>query len=164
MLLNRLQKQMARDVVGDCEAFLTGRLLEHYSANGEHVTASTWTNLLAHGDEEALLRVQRGRGDSIFMTGGTWASARSYLVTEILDLVSRHGSLAELQRTVLVPLELRLATDHGTDEWEVGTWVAAVLDTLAAYSRRCERAERHCARDSGSQDRGAVRSRPRSAA
>jgi hypothetical protein len=47
------------------------------------------------------------RGDALGPVGG-WLHACCYLAGELLALAERRGSLAELQATALVPLELEL--------------------------------------------------------
>ena len=65
-----------------------------------------WTNLLAHGSRQDLCSERR----RFRVIGGQWREGRSFLVAELLDLADEFGPLTEIQRTVLVPLELELAS------------------------------------------------------
>jgi hypothetical protein len=94
-----------------------------------------WTNLLAHGSEADI------RGEHAAdrrMSGAVedgWLAARSYLAGQVLELSSRFGSLAEVQRTGLVPLELDLAARTTVEWWSEGQWVGAVNGALSAQRR-----------------------------
>ena len=46
--------EVSSQVVGDCEAFLAGRLVERIEQAGARVPVWAWTNLLAHGTERDL--------------------------------------------------------------------------------------------------------------
>jgi hypothetical protein len=118
----------------ECKAFLDGTLAEYWDEKGKDVPAWTWMNLLAHGGVrqvgECVLRPygrQRGsRG---------WRAARSYLAYEVLDLTDLEFTLAELQATLLVPLELEMAGRDDDAHWAPRQWVDLVEDALRAHLR-----------------------------
>jgi hypothetical protein len=92
-----------------------------------------WTNVLAHGSEEDL------RAESAAVCrGGTygwrWRQARSYLAGEVLHCAQLHGSLAEVQRTVLAPLELKLASMPEVTCWTPARWAMTVETALTEAS------------------------------
>ena len=68
-------------------------------------------------------------GEAMGPAGG-WHHACCYVAGELLDLAERRGSLAELQATALVPLELELISRRELVCWRPGTWVATVVATL----------------------------------
>ncbi len=113
----------------ECEAFLTGHLVEHRRGANGFVSPWTWTNLLAHGTEEelraALANPSRDR----------WEAARAYLAGDLLDLAGSPKELREIQRTVLVPLELDLASRPATRGWEPQRWAGAVSAVLREVRR-----------------------------
>jgi hypothetical protein len=64
-----------------------------------------------------------------------WQAARSYLASELLNLVERCGSLRELQRSALVPLELELACSSQATRWRPHEWVLTVESVLTAWRK-----------------------------
>jgi hypothetical protein len=44
------------------------------------------------------------------VSGHEWCEARSYLAAELLNLAEGYGPLSEVQRTMLVPVELEFAS------------------------------------------------------
>lgn len=130
-----------RMAVDDCAAFLTGTLAEYRLEHGQMVLPWEWTNLLAHGDEAALhgelagSREQPGPPDRRDRVA-TWRAARSYLVAELLSLAATCGPLADLQRSLLIPLELELAERRDTICWRPNEWLLAVEGVLSERRRR----------------------------
>jgi hypothetical protein len=126
--------------VDDCEAFLAGELAEYRMANREYVSPWEWTNLLAHGSDNALRRESTGesRRASRFTMGTSqdeWRVARSQLARQILDEIDGGQSLTELQRTVLIPAELRMASSPDAALWRPSEWVFALETTLEKHGR-----------------------------
>ena len=114
-------------MVRACETFLSGRYAEHVLAHGQGVPVWAWTNLLAHGSADDL-GAARTAGDARAPDAvRLWYSARSYLSAEVLDRVSLHRVLSQLQADVLIPLELELASCRATAWWEPSELVAAAL-------------------------------------
>jgi hypothetical protein len=113
----------------ECEAFLDGTLAEYWDDKGMDVPVWAWMNMLAHGSArrigECVLRPSRPRPAS-----RSWRVARSYLAYEVLDLTDLEFTLAELQSTVLVPLELEMAARADVAGWTPRQWVDLVEDAL----------------------------------
>ena len=112
-------------LAAECEAYLHGRLAEYWEAQGNAVPVWTWTNLLAHGSD-AQLADSVHRPAKPRRTGRSWQIARSYLAYEVLDLTSEDITLEELQSSVLVPLELKLAAHPEVGRWTPRRWVDTV--------------------------------------
>lgn len=120
-----------RELVRECEAFLTGRYVEHVLDRGDHVPTWAWTNLLAHAEADQLRCPAKSFSVNWVELLEPWLQARAYLAGEILDAANREGSLSRVQRRMLVPLELRLAADPATRMLTSSHWVAMVLKALA---------------------------------
>jgi hypothetical protein len=121
------------------EALLAGRYVEYLERRGDRVPAWAWTNLLAHGTEEALSRATKsGRRASWELN--VWRRARAFLATEVLDAGSRAGSLLSVQAQILVPLELELISWVPTRRKCAGQWAARVLTALEDHGRVASRA------------------------
>lgn len=125
----RNARSAADELAAECEAFLAGRYLEYLKCRGHPIPAWAWTNPLAHAPEEQLRNMIATRGDAMSPAGG-WFHACCYLAGELLDLAERRGSLAELQTTALVPLELELISHRALACSRPGTWVATVMAAL----------------------------------
>jgi hypothetical protein len=92
-------------VVGEVEAFLAGRYLSYLMEHRLPVPVWAWLNPLAHGTVEEI-RQMASRDE--------WTLA-SYLAPLILDAAAREGiSVASIQATRLIPLELELCRRAGT--------------------------------------------------
>ena len=116
-------------IASECEAFLDGTLAEYWDDKGMDVPVWAWMNLLAHGSArrigECVLRPYRPRPAS-----RSWRIARSYLAYEVLDLTDLEYTLAELQSTVLVPLELEMSARADVADRTPRQWVDLVEDAL----------------------------------
>jgi hypothetical protein len=64
------------------------------------------------------------------LTGRSWRIARSYLANQVLELAREDVSLAELQSTTLLPLELELAARHEVERWIPRRWVNVVVEAI----------------------------------
>ena len=128
----REQRSLGTELVADCEAFLLGGYAERLESLSIAVPVWAWTNLLAHADEHALRAelVAAGAGER---PDDEWHAARAYLVAEVLDAAGRVGTLAEVQWTALVPLEMVLATRPDVGDWSCRQWVDAVRAGLAGH-------------------------------
>lgn len=92
-------------LVAELEAFLGGRYAEHTCDRSGRAPSWVWSNLLAHGTASQLARVREQRSPAD--QHRVWRHARSYLAAELLGLIELgHLDLVELQREVLIPLEL----------------------------------------------------------
>jgi hypothetical protein len=113
----------------ECEAFLGGTLAEYWDDKGMEVPVWTYMNLLAHGDArrigECVLRPDWPRRAS-----RSWRVARSYLAFEVLDLTDLEFTLADLQASVLIPLELEMAARADVAGWTPRQWVDLVEEAL----------------------------------
>lgn len=122
----------------DCLAFLAGALAEYRMDHDQIVSTWEWMNLLAHGAEDDL-RGEVTRDDEVQSSmstparGNGWTAARSYLASELLDLVERSGSLIDVQRSALVPLELEMACDPRVTGWRPHEWVRVVDSVLSSW-------------------------------
>jgi hypothetical protein len=114
----------------ECEAFLDGTLAEQWDDRGLDIPVWAWLNLLAHGSaeliRECILRPYRPHRAS-----RNWRAARSYLAYGVLDLTDLEFTLADMQTSVLIPLELEMAerSDEIAD-WTPRQWVDVVEDAL----------------------------------
>jgi hypothetical protein len=113
----------------ECEAYLNGTLAELWEEQGTAVPVWTWTNLLAHGSESQIHDTVH-RPPKPRLTGRSWRTARSYLAYQVLDLVREDVSLAELQATTLLPLELELAARQQVERWTPRRWADVVVDAI----------------------------------
>ncbi|HEX4434362.1 MAG TPA: hypothetical protein VH012_06005 [Acidimicrobiales bacterium] len=115
----------------ESEAFLNGTLAEYWDDRAMEIPIWTWMNLLAHGSTrqigECVLRPYRPRRAS-----RSWRVARSYLAYEVLDLTDLEFTLADLQASVLIPLELEMAARDDVADWTPRQWVDLVEDALRA--------------------------------
>jgi len=113
----------------ECEAFLNGTLAEYWDERGVDVPVWAWTNLLAHGSEgqigESVLRPNRPR-----RAARSWRIARSYLAYRVLDHADAECTLADMQASVLVPLELEMAARPETGHWTPRQWVDTVDNAI----------------------------------
>lgn len=122
---------MGGELVADVEAFLSGRLVEHIESRGDIVPAWAWTNLLAHGTIDDLRADCKSPWLRRARTYCQWRQARSHLAAEVLSSAKQYGSLAEVQRVALVPLELQLASRAEVAYWASARWATVVEVTLA---------------------------------
>ena len=117
------------EVAAECAAFLTGTLVEGLEAAGRAVPVWAWTNLLAHGAteliDESYTRSYRHR-----LLARSWSNVRAQLADLILEMTSGRCTLGELQESVLIPLELDLASRPEVSFWNHHQWADAVTDAL----------------------------------
>lgn len=127
--------------VAECGAFLTGGLAAATLTRGRTPRHWEWLNLLAHGTEAQVHELAQGAGQRArTLYEAKWLAALSFLASELLDVAASGAmSLRDLQRTVLVPLELELAADAGNDV-PIPAWtVRKVLDRLTSVSQLRQR-------------------------
>lgn len=129
-LARRRERELSRELVEESEAFLVGRYVEHLESRAAAVPVWAWTNALAHGTADDLRRVADGaRADQT--AAHDWRAARAYVAAELLEATARGTSLAETQRQLLVPLELRLAGRSDVERWTPQRWVVTVRSSIA---------------------------------
>lgn len=154
-------RRRARALAADCEAFLTGHLADRLEQAGRRVPPWAWMNLVAHGSGDDL-HAERAAHLPPDLPAGRWHEVRCLLAAEVLGMTGG-GSLAELQREVLVPLELELASRAEVGSWRPNQLALAVEHALDDRRRLRRRARALAAaanpsvRSSG--DDGAVGSR-----
>jgi hypothetical protein len=116
-------------VAFECAAFLEGTLAEYWEDRGIVVPVWAWLNLLAHGSEaeiaESMLQTRQSR-----RTAHGWRAARSSLAYEVLDLLDDEFTLAEMQATILVPLELEMSSRADVSRWSPRQWVDELDHTI----------------------------------
>lgn len=125
------------DPVSDCAAFLLGGYAEYLEGRSVSVPVWAWTNVLAHGCRDDIDRAAAGaRGGS--SSTRKWRVARAFVAGEVLDMVGHGTSLTDIQRKVLVPLELELVSRRGVWAWTPQCWLDTVRAALRSYrpSRR----------------------------
>lgn len=116
----------------ECAAFLTGTLTDCQEADGLAIPTWAWTNLLAHGTSEMLADAVSRPGRRRLRTRCWWI-ARSELA-EVILAVSDGVSLCDLQSSVLIPLELELASRTDVPFWTAREWMNAVTSELGRHN------------------------------
>jgi hypothetical protein len=116
-MLRRDRDPDARELVAECDAFITGRYAEHLLARERAVPAWAWTNLLAHSSEADLHEMVLLGAVRVPIAARLWWSARSYLAGEVLARVAPRQPLSSVQCVVLAPLEAELAARREVQAW-----------------------------------------------
>ena len=133
--MRRRRRDIAESaVVAECAAFLTGKLAEQLETQRHPVPVWAWTNLLAHGDEALILETISRPFPHSLLTRNWWM-ARACLADMVLDMARWSRSLLELQESVLIPLELNLASRPETSLWRPRQWEEAVTIALRHQNR-----------------------------
>ena len=123
-----------RQLVHECEAFLTGRFAWVLEGEQRAIPAWAWCNVLAHSSEEQLAAVAAGGLLGAFTGAGAWERGVCFLARELLaQAAERDCRPGEVQRESLVPLELEMTRDLGLVETGPGLFVMRVV---AALGRR----------------------------
>jgi hypothetical protein len=133
---SRWRTSDASELVTDCEAMLAGRSAERLMRTARPVAPWAWLNLVAHGTARDL---RRPRMIATTEAERPWARARAYLAGEVMSAVDTGATTqAELQRDVLVPLELSLLRVPGQASTPAATThvVLAALDAHRRLHRR----------------------------
>lgn len=96
------------------DSYLAGSYAEWLTREHRSVPAWAWVNRLAHGTVDELDELRAGEWTPAPAPADVslWQQVLTFLAGEVLDRVADDDELRELQRTVLVPVELRLA-----DQW-----------------------------------------------
>lgn len=98
------------DVGWECELFLAGRYAQRLHALHRPLPAWACLNPLAHGTNDDLANLRAGSVETAWPR--EWMDAIRFLAGEIMILIDDDPDfLCALQRDVLVPMELRLASD-----------------------------------------------------
>ncbi len=107
---SRRIRSQSRELIEDCEGFLTGQYPSLLQDRGIPVPEWAWLSLLAHAHVDVLLdHATRGpRRDYRNRLNLIWLGAVALLTEELVLQAKRTGcSVEELQHAVLLPLELR---------------------------------------------------------
>jgi hypothetical protein len=99
----------------ECESFLDGSYLVQLAARNKPVPGWVWMNRLAHAERAEIEALADGTDATMAALPGRvqWHGAVSFLATEVLGVVAAsQRSLRQVQRDVLVPLELSLAAEN----------------------------------------------------
>lgn len=116
----------------ELDAYLSGHIVEHLRTQERPVPTWAWLNLLAHGTEQEILAEHSKVGAHGEAT--PWQDARSYLAGEVLAVLDADPvGLANVQESVLVPVELALIDRGTTPGPSLAELVSAVLSGLEAY-------------------------------
>jgi hypothetical protein len=128
---DRGSRTRGRDLIRECEVYLSGHYAEYLETRNENVPNWAWLNVLAHGGPEQLRSLVHE--NSLYGRGGmrtsVWWQAVAFLAGEILSQQDDDGGLDELRRSVLVPLELN-GLAEGCPPQRPGDLVRTVLDAL----------------------------------
>jgi hypothetical protein len=119
-----------RSLPEECAAFLRGDYADYLVHDGAPIPMWARLNPLCHRDEQGVAALAAGRvpGDE------AWGAATTYLAEEVLCASARHGtSVSEIQRSVLIPLELELASMPQRVAARPAVLVRAVLRALQEY-------------------------------
>lgn len=124
----------AHQELGDeCEAFLDGRFLERTRGRqGAHrLEPWMWLNAVAHGSIDRVRELSTQ--GAIAGAGGKWYDVRSSVAGEVLRRCGRdERELAHIQRSVLVPIELRLM--HSSDVTPAQVTEMVIVELTASGS------------------------------
>lgn len=101
-----------RTGVGDeCEAYLAGRLAAYLQELGRPIPAVAWLNQVVHATPREL-SILAITGEAYVVEPSLWRRAIGYLARSLLERARETGRpIEELQRDLLVPLELELIGD-----------------------------------------------------
>ncbi len=124
------------EVIAEAERLLSGRILD--TQRGYRRRGWALVGALAHG-ERAELQKLAGATLSSHPTRATWDAALAYLAGEVLDAAPTDRALVQVQRQVLIPLELKLlgAGVRGpSNPRELATLVLASLDAHPIHPDR----------------------------
>ncbi len=119
-------------------AYLGGHYVEYLRDQDRPVPTWAWLNLLAHGTEAEIAAERALVGAHVEAT--RWRDARSYLAGEVLAILDADPvGLANVQESVLVPVELRFIEGGTTPGPSLADLVATVLAGLEAYRQVLKR-------------------------
>jgi hypothetical protein len=114
----------------ECEAFLAGDWAEYRAAHREAVPHWAWLNRVAHASETALRVAVRTPAWGL-RTYDEWTRLRLCVAERLLDqAAARAVSVPDLQRLVLVPMELGLFDDEPLSRLSDAELLGRVLAAL----------------------------------
>lgn len=137
---DRVRWPDGRQLIRECEAFMSGRLAEEMELAGQPVPSWAWLNMLAHGTHRQLRGIANGAMIGQFVDADAWERGMSFLAREVLAVVDQHRCcIDDLQRQVLVPLELEMTDDPTWVDTGPSLLVMRVVAALAHYRGRAPR-------------------------
>lgn len=112
-----LAPRMARHLVRESEAFLSGSYVEQAARESTAIPAWALLNTVAHGDLARIQAAARsGAGPLRWALPLGWSRAARELAREVTSLVGDDEQLLEsIQLAVLIPFELEFIKEHGCD-------------------------------------------------
>ena len=114
----------------ECEAFLAGEWAEYRAAHHEEVPHWAWLNRVTHAPETALRLAVRAPGWGQRPIDD-WTRLRLCVVDTLLEQAANKAvSVAELQHSALLPLELALFADEETSQLTDAELLARSLAAL----------------------------------
>lgn len=122
-------------LVEESQAFLDGRYAELAASSDERVPVWAWMNLLAHGTE-AELRIAASQ----LLVAEGWRQARAFLAGEVVNVIDAGlMPLSQVQRDILVPLELDILSCPTANQWTPAQLVSGLLGVLPNRYTRAHR-------------------------
>ena len=123
-----------RELVAECEAFLSGHYARCLDDDGRPVPDWAWLNLLARSADAEIRSIAASGICGRAPRDPAWNQAVVFLAQEVLSEATRRGrTLAELQRSILVPLELALIGQPSRTDLGPARVVCAALTALAEH-------------------------------
>ena len=107
------------EVATDCERFLEGSYLRHLCSTRDQVPHWVWLSTLAHATPDGIVAIATRSSDLEKRPELlAWSRALSFLACELIQRSAKSDqTVSELQRSVLVPLELQMmGTSIGPSE------------------------------------------------
>jgi hypothetical protein len=133
-------RQQMKELVQESDLYLSGYYAEYLDSRNRHVPTWAWLSVLVHGSAEQLrgLAGQDDLDNRVSTRRTLWWQAVGFLAGEILAHHDDDVGLDELQRSVLMPLELAwLTTERGSlQPRELVKTVLGALDRYQSGRRR----------------------------
>ncbi len=132
----RVASSEERALVRECEIFMSGRYATFLYARGLDVPQWAWLSELAHAPAERLsaAAVQARRRRAHIYPPRRWQGATSLVAHELVATAQRTGdTLEDIQRLVLLPIELELADPLGHSATDSARLVDEVRRALVYY-------------------------------
>jgi hypothetical protein len=102
------EPEQAGGIGEECEAFLAGRLAVYLQGKGRPIPPVGWLNQLVHATPDELEFLATG-GSAEAVQPSAWCRTVAYLARSLLQRAQVTGRpIGELQRELLIPLELEL--------------------------------------------------------
>ena len=133
--VDRQFERASSRLISETEAFMAGEFAGRLRRLNAAVPGWARLNFLAHGDLQRLRLTRRlalaGRSRTLAdLTEESWASAQRLLARELMELVGHDPRLlADVQRRVLVPLELQLMEHESLTAFELVQFTRAALQS-----------------------------------